>query len=94
MSPDVYYVQLLYGAPVDGADDDGWITVAVGDDRMAAYRRAAHSYRRYRHPQGGSPMGVRVLSERELRERWGDAAVRQAGAGLAAMIAVLGPGRD
>jgi hypothetical protein len=86
---DVYYVQLLYPERVEGADDSGWISVAIDADQAAAFHRAARVYADLIHPEGGPPAGVRVVSERAIRANSGDPGVAQAAGGILVMADLL-----
>ena len=86
---DVYYVQLLYPERVEGADESGWISVAIDADQAAAFHRAARVYADLIHPEGGSPAGVRVVSERAIRAHSGESGVAQAAGGILVMADLL-----
>src|SRR3954468_17387082 len=83
------HVQLLFRRRVPGADARGWVSVGVANDRLLACRRASSAYRRVRHPVAGTPHGVRVVSDQQIRRESGERGLRRAGAGIPAMALAL-----
>jgi hypothetical protein len=81
----VFYVQLLFPRRVEGTDSQGWATVALANDRAAAFRRAAFVYGDYEHPVAGRATGVRVVDEQTIRRLSGDGGVQQAADSLMIM---------
>jgi len=90
MAAEAFYVQLLFDERVAGANDAGWVSVALVPGTPTAFERALSSYRDFRHPRAGAPVGVRVVTEAEIRREGGERAVRRAAAGLTAMAFELG----
>jgi hypothetical protein len=83
------YVQLLFTRRVDGADALGWVSVAMADDRRVACRRASRAYSTVKHPVGGTPDGVRVVSDWQILRESGERGLRRAGAGILAVAMAL-----
>jgi hypothetical protein len=73
-APARHFVQVQYPHPADVR----WITVAVADYRPAAAKLAARAYGELLNPLDRRPMGVRILTEAELRARGGAEAVDRA----------------
>jgi hypothetical protein len=90
MAAEAFYVQLLFDERVPGANDAGWVSVALIPSTPAAFERALSAYCDFLHPRAGSPVGVRVVSVTEIRREGGERAVRRAAAGLTAMAFELG----
>jgi hypothetical protein len=90
MAVEAFYVQLLFDERVAGANDAGWVSVALIPSTPAAFSRALAAYHEFRHPRAGTPVGVPVVSEAEIRREGGERAVRRAAAGLTALAFELG----
>jgi hypothetical protein len=88
------YVQLLFRRRVPGADARGWVSVGVAHDRLLACRRASSAYSRLLHPVAGTPHGVRVVSDQQIRRESGERGLRRAGAGILAMALALESASD
>ena len=78
----LFYVQLLFPRQVEGADEQGWATVALAEDKAAAFRRAATVYGGFEHPAAGRATGVRVVDEQTIRRVAGELGITQAGRSL------------
>ena len=81
----LFYVQLLFPRQVEGADEQGWATVALAEDKAAAFRRSARVYGGFEHPAAGQATGVRVVDEQTIRRVAGELGITQAGRSLLMM---------
>jgi hypothetical protein len=72
------FVQVKYATDSASAAPDGWVTVSAVDDLRKATRHAATVYRDATHPEDGQPTQLRLVTEGQLVDEGGQAAVREA----------------
>lgn len=86
------FVQVRYATESASAAPDGWVTVSAVDDLRKATRHAATVYRDARHPDDGYPAELRLVTEGQLVDEGGQAAVRDAYSSLRRHSARLAAG--